>query len=275
MSPTWHGTEPPPELRKLDAPAWGRVLLKLPCLAVLVFGGLAVLLAIRLGERPLCGVRRPVTPHITVFVCRNALRILGLRLQIFGSISPDVGAVVSNHSSWLDIFALNALKRVYFVSKSEVADWPGIGWLARATGTVFIDRKRGRAAQQTALLRERLAAGHRLLFFPEGTSSDGQRVLPFKSTLFAAFFDLSLHDGFQVQPVSVHYSAPPRQDQRFFSWWGDMEFGSHFLQVLAYGAGGAVTVRYHAPVHKSQAKDRKALAAICETSVRRGFALPG
>ena len=95
--------------------------------------------------------------------------------------------VVANHASWLDIFALNAPQRIYFVSKDEVRDWPGIGWLARATGTVFIARKSREAGVQARLFETRMAAGHRLLFFPEGTSTDGRRVLPFKTTLFAAF----------------------------------------------------------------------------------------
>jgi lyso-ornithine lipid O-acyltransferase len=93
------------------------------------------------------------------------------------------GALVANHASWLDIFTLNACDRIYFVSKSEVAGWPGIGWLARATGTVFINRQGREAQMQKLLFEARLRAGHRLLFFPEGTSTDGQRVLDFKSTL--------------------------------------------------------------------------------------------
>jgi 1-acyl-sn-glycerol-3-phosphate acyltransferase len=85
---------------------------------------------------------------------------------------------VANHAGWLDIFTLNAVQRVYFVSKSEVAAWAGVGVLARVTGTVFIDRQARQAAEQARMLQDRLAAGHRLLFFPEGTSSDARRVHP-------------------------------------------------------------------------------------------------
>ena len=153
--------------------------------------------------------------------------------------------------------------------------WPGIGWLARATGTIFIERDRARAAEQTQIFRERLQAGHKLLFFPEGTSSDGTRVLPFKTTLFAAFFDPALRDALMVQPASVNYIAPPGEDPRFFGWWGDMDFGPHLVSILAHGAGGRVQVRYHVPFALKDMSDRKALAKACEEAVRAGFEAGG
>lgn len=182
---------------------WLRVFLRGTVLAVLVFGGLAILLLCRLIERPLFGMRRPVTPYITQFVCRTAFVILGITLRVSGTPMRGRGAVVANHSSWLDIFTLNASKRIYFVSKSEVARWPGIGWLARATGTVFIERNPARAKLQTELFQQRLLAGHKLLFFPEGTSTDGQQVLPFKTTLFQSFFADGLREQIAVQPLSL------------------------------------------------------------------------
>ncbi len=121
----------------------------------------------------------------------------------------EKGAVVANHSSWLDIFTLNASQRIYFVAKSEVSGWPGIGWLARATGTVFITRKGTEAKRQQDLFEARLRAGHQLLFFPEGTSTDALRVLPFKPTLFQAFFTHGLDRVLFIQPVTVVYHAPP------------------------------------------------------------------
>lgn len=256
---------------------WLRVVLRGFLLAGLVFGSLVLLLLVRLIERPLCGVKRPVTPFITQFVCRNAFRILGMGYAIRGSLMSQPGAVVANHASWLDIFALNARKRVYFVSKSEVANWPAIGWLARATGTVFIERNPARAREQTMVFQERLLVGHKLLFFPEGTSTDGLRVLPFKSTLFAAFFADNLHDRMWIQPVTVIYHAPRGESDRFYGWWGDMEFGEHLLKTLAARRQGSVELIYHTPLRVADMPDRKALAARCETAVRQGFAgpLPG
>ncbi len=221
---------------------WLRAVLRGAVLGLVLIVGLLVLLLIRFVEKPVHGVYRPWTPWITQAVCRAAFVILGLTHRTVGTRMAEPGAVVANHSSWLDIFALNARKRVYFVSKSEVAGWPGIGWLAKATGTVFIERVARAAHAQRDLFQERLLAGHKLLFFPEGTSSDGRRVLPFKSTLFEAFFAPELRGILWVQPVSVVYHAPPGADPRFYGWWGDMAMGPHLLQVLAAAPQGSVEV---------------------------------
>ncbi|SFR39087.1 lyso-ornithine lipid acyltransferase [Yoonia tamlensis] len=270
MAQAWSSDDSPPVL-PIGAAGWVRILLRAIPLALLVFGGLGVLLIVRLFEAVICGKARPVTPHITQRVCRLALVILGITYRSVGAPMDGGGAVVANHVSWLDIFALNARKRIYFVAKSEVAGWPGIGWLARATGTLFIKRARNEAVEQVSLLKTRLAFGHRLLFFPEGTSTDGFQVLPFKSTLFAAFFDHALRDELAVQPVTVIYRAPKGADPRFYGWWGDMEFGTHLLTTLAAKRQGGVTVVYHPPVQLSDFADRKALAKALETTVRAGL----
>ncbi len=260
-----------------DAPGplgWIRLLWRGGAMGLLVFGGLGVLLVVRTIERPLCGVRRPVTPSITVFVCRTALRILGLHYVRSGDPLRAGGAVVANHASWLDIFVLNAGKRIYFVSKSEVAGWPGIGWLARATGTVFIERTRTRAREQTSLIEERLLAGHRLLFFPEGTSTDGLRILPFKTTLFASFFSQNLRRRAVVQPVTVRYHAPVGADPRFYGWWGEMTFGGHLLRMLSAPRHGRVEVIYHRPLAAADFDSRKTLARACEAAIRSGYDRP-
>ncbi len=267
MSVPWDkGSHPDmPKLRILDL---ARIGLRAGALTVLVFGGLIILIVLRAIERTLFGQHRPLTPHITSFVCRNALRIIGIGFHISGTPMTGRGAVVANHSSWLDIFALNAAKRIYFVSKSEVASWPGIGWLARATGTVFIERNPARARLQTGIFRTRLLAGHKLLFFPEGTSTDGMQVLPFKTTLFEAFFAPELRDRIAVQPVAVIYRAPPGTDARFYGWWGSMAFGTHLLSMLAPARSGSVEVIYCAPLSVADFENRKSLAAACEAAVR-------
>jgi 1-acyl-sn-glycerol-3-phosphate acyltransferase len=193
-----------------------------------------------------------------------------MKFRSRGELMRHRGAVVANHSSWLDIFALNARKRIYFVSKAEVAKWPGIGWLARATGTVFIERNPKKAQEQKDVFEGRLKAGHKLLFFPEGTSTDGLRVLPFKSTLFAAFFGPELRDFMHVQPVSVIFHAPKGHPDRFYGWWGDMEFGPHLLKTLGARRQGSVEVIYHKPLKVSDFTSRKALAQVSENAVRAG-----
>ena len=120
--------------------------------------------------------RRPAARRTRRRVTRTRRRRRRRRIVVGGALLVGAGAMVANHSSWLDIFALNAAKRLYFVSKSEVAGWPVIGWLARATGTVFIKRKQRDAMRHIEVLRDRFLAGHTLLFFPEGTSTDGLRI---------------------------------------------------------------------------------------------------
>lgn len=270
MSDTWYSDDEPP-VQPLEFRDWIRVIRRGLPLAMLVFGCLLILLAVRLIEAPIWGQRRPITPFITQFVCRNAFRILGLRYDVIGSVMQGPGAVVSNHVSWLDIFSLNAAQRIYFVSKSEVAKWPGIGWLARATGTVFVKRDRKDATNQIGIFQNRLEAGHKLLFFPEGTSTDGIQVLPFKPTLFAAFFSENLRETMRIQPVTVKYQAPSGEDIRFYGWWGTMDFGPHLLSTLAAKRQGRVIVKFHDPVRVCVYDDRKQLSHALEDIVRDGL----
>lgn len=254
---------------------WGWVLITLRGLAMVAVlaVGLLVHLALRLFEWPFFGKARPITPWVTMLVCRLCLKILGLGLTIKGKPMARKGAIVANHSSWLDILTLNAGQRVYFVSKAEVANWPGIGWLAKATGTVFIARKGTEAKRQQEVFEERLLAGHNLLFFPEGTSTDAIRVLPFKSTLFQAFFSPALGRTLYIQPVTVIYYAPKGADRRFYGWWGDMEFGAHLLQVLSKARQGRVEVIYHPEVPVDAFTNRKDLALHCERVIRTSHLL--
>ncbi len=260
-----------PDVHRIDAMGWLRAGARALALIVVIFGGLILLLALRLLERPLYGLRRPWTPWITQAVCRLAFVILGMTHRVDGVQMRAEGAIVANHASWLDIFALNARKRIYFVSKSEVAGWPGIGWLAKATGTVFINRNPREARAQQQLFEARLLAGHKLLFFPEGTSTDGLRVLPFKTTLFAAFMAEPLRERLHVQPVTVIYRAPEGATARFYGWWGDMGFGPHLLKVLSARRQGSVTVTYHPPLRVADFESRKELARACEAAVRGGM----
>ena len=271
MAEPWTSDDLPPAT-SFGATDWLRIICRAVPLVIVLFGGLLVLLLIRLLERPLYGLRRPVTPFIVQYVSRGALFLLGLRFHTVGCPMRSGGAIVANHASWLDIFALNARKRIYFVAKSEVSGWAGIGFLARAAGTLFIRRDPRAAREHIALFKSRLAVGHRLLFFPEGTSTDGRRVLPFKPTLFAAFLDPALRDSIAIQPVSVVYHAPAGADPRFYGWWGDMEFAPHLLTILAAKRQGGVTVIYHPPVQAAAFTDRKVLAKRLENTVRSGLA---
>ena len=268
MSADWHPEiELPP---KMPGPVgWALALVRLLLLAIVIYGLMILLAVVRLLESPF--KTRKVSPFVVQFACKISLRVLGFSVTVHGRPMRHRGAIVSNHASWLDIFALNAAARVFFVSKAEVDKWPGIGMVARYTGTMFIERRASHAKIQKSQFEDRLMAGDRLLFFPEGTSSDSRRVLPFKSTLFAAFFTPHLIDTMWIQPVSLVYHAPNGEDPRFYGWWGEMEFGPHFISTLAALRTGAVEVVFHPEVRVGDFKDRKALAQHCEQATRRGL----
>lgn len=145
---------------------------------------------------------------------RFALRLLGVRVHVSGSIAAERPLlIVANHLSWLDITTLTAVAPVRFVSKDEVARWPVIGWLAKLQRSVFLDRADrstvgGKAGEVTAALR----AGDVVVIFPEGTTSDGNRVLPFKSGLLGAVRQAMETDPLHVQPLSIchtHWHGMP------------------------------------------------------------------
>ncbi len=265
---TWRADEdvPPPTPGPLG---WALAVLRgLAIVAILLFGVICLLL-LRALEFPFAGPRRPLTGPWVVWICRACLRVIGLHWRREGAPMQGPGAVVANHSSWLDIFVLNAAMPIFFVSKAEVAGWPGINILTWVTKTHFVRRDPALARQQAGEFAARVRAGHRLLFFPEGTSTDGRRVLPFKPTLFQGFLSPDLPEGLALQPVSAVYQAPAGRDPRFYGWWGDMALGPHLLVTLAQPRQGQVTVVLHPPVPVA-GHDRKQLARICEAAIRDG-----
>ncbi|TJZ78705.1 lysophospholipid acyltransferase family protein [Paracoccus hibiscisoli] len=274
MSPTWREAEPLPLPGPQGLRDWLRVIRRgVPAVLVLLLG-VALILPLRAVERLFHGPRRPWTgPHVQV-TCRLVLACIGLRWRREGRPMRGPGAVVANHSSWLDILTLNAALPVFFVSKAEVASWPGINILTRVTDTHFVARDPRLARAQAAQFAARIRAGHRLLFFPEGTSTDGRRVLPFKPTLFQGFLADDLPEGLAIQPVSAVYTAPPGADPRFYGWWADMDLWPHLLTVLAAKRHGDVAVRLHPPIPVA-GKDRKSLSAACYSAIETDFrALP-
>ena len=214
---------------------------------------------------------RQISPYIARIWARVNLEIIGLRLVCRGKLATKAQVFVANHSSWLDIWALQAVLPGYFVAKSEVRSWPLIGFLARLSGAEFIQRNRRHSAKHSNRLRERLELGHALCFFPEGTSTDGLRVLPFKSTLFAAVFEYGQHTNLQVQPVSVRYQADPSLPPHFYALWGGMSLFHHLISVLSHSRHGKLEIVLHKPVQAQNFIDRKELSLYCEHTVRNGL----
>jgi 1-acyl-sn-glycerol-3-phosphate acyltransferase len=204
-------------------------------------------------------------------------RLLGLRVQVIGSaaVSPAGRPVVfvSNHSSWLDVPVLGGRLDACFVSKDEVAGWPFISTIARLGRTVFVSRQRHATGRERDVLRNRLAAGDNLLLFPEGTTSDGSRVLPFRSAFFA------VAEGVEpplIQPVSVVYDRlgglpTGRASRPIFAWYGDMDLASHFWR-FAQQRGLRASILLHAPLDPSRFPSRKALSHAVWQTVADGAA---
>ena len=220
--------------------------------------------------------RRTLPRRYHRFVCQ----LFGVKIRVVGV--PLKGGVLmaANHTGWLDIPILSSVAPVSFVAKSEVGSWPFFGTLARLQRTIFIRREKTKAAEARDTIKKRLLEGDALVIFPEGTSSDGNRVLPFRSALLsAAEFTLNKDTAQRevhapVQPVSVAYVGlhgmpMGRETRPFFAWYGDMELVPHLWEALRTGPID-VTVEFHPPITIDEAGGRKSLAARCETVVRAG-----
>jgi 1-acyl-sn-glycerol-3-phosphate acyltransferase len=196
--------------------------------------------------------------------------LFGIHVHVIGEPVRGRGVLLlANHTSWLDIVIFSAVMPLSFVAKSEVADWPFFGHLAKLQRTIFVSRtKRSETGQARDLIRERLVKGEALVLFPEGTSSDGNAVLPFKSALLGA---VGGTDSVTVQPVSTAYTGihgipMGRENRPLFAWYGDMELVPHLWEALKAGPLDVV-VEFHPPL---VAADRKELAKQAEKLVREG-----
>ena len=213
---------------------------------------------------------------------RQVCRLLGVRLHIEGRIVEDAPVLlVSNHVSWLDIPVLSAVAPLSFVAKKEVGTWPFVSILARLQRSVLIDRTRRAAVGRTTNeMIERLKAGDAIVLFAEGTSSDGNRVLPFKTPLFAAAKPSSSNGGTDpgacVQTLAITYThlhGIPfgRAGRPLVGWYGDMEMASHAWELLKAGPLD-VKIRIGPPVPLENFADRKDLARHSEAEVRQAVA---
>lgn len=207
------------------------------------------------------------------FYHRNCCRILGLDVRQFGEPAADRPVLfAANHVSYADITVLGSLIPGSFIAKSEVAGWPFFGWLAKLQRSVFVDRQVRSTARQRDAIAERLAARDALILFPEGTSGNGNFVLPFKSALFSVVFNRDM--PITVQPVSVAYTRLDglpigRMLRPLFAWYGDMDLAPHVWRLIGLGRIEA-TVEFHPPVAIEQFRSRKALAEYCERQISSG-----
>jgi len=198
-------------------------------------------------------------------------RLMGIEVRTIGNQADAVNQrpviFVSNHSSWVDVPVLGGILNGCFVAKGDVARWPVIGIIARLGRTVFVSRSRASTGRERDAMRAKLLAGDRLILFPEGTSSDGSRVLPFRSSFFALAeprADEDCRDIPLIQPVSVVYDRlgglpAGRASRPIFAWYGDMDIVSHFARLTQH-IGLRATVLLHAPLDPVLFADRKSLS---------------
>lgn len=205
-----------------------------------------------------------------------ATRALGFRIEVEGEMARQRPLLlVANHLSWSDITVLGSVAEVSFVAKSEMANWPLFGLFARLQRSVFVERDRKRkAVDQTSELAGRLGGKVAMVLFAEGTTSDGNFLIPFKSTLFGAARAAVANGGGRVtvQPVAIVYTrqhgiALDRRDRSRVAWIGDMDLIPHLGATLR-DASVDVTVRFGEPIDFTEGSDRKAVAREVEARVR-------
>jgi 1-acyl-sn-glycerol-3-phosphate acyltransferase len=218
----------------------------------------------------------PLRRWIPCLYHRLILFVLGIHVSVRGKPAAERPLLfVSNHSSWIDILALSSITPLKFIAKSEVAGWPLFGLFAKLQRTVFVDRlKRHATAEVNREIAARLSEGDPVVLFGEGTSGDGNRVLPFRTALLGAIYRaLGEHGRAFLQPVSVSYTKlhgipMGRQHRAIAAWHGDISLVPHLARVFRIGAIDVV-VTFGAPVAVEASTDRKALAYSLEETVRR------
>ncbi len=203
-------------------------------------------------------------------------RLLGITIERVGRpVTSGHVAYVANHLSYLDIFVLGSLVRGSFVAKEEVRRWPLFGFLATLQRTVFVSRQRRDAARVADQLGATLADGRNLIVFPEGTSSSGERVLPFKSSAFSAIA-ATLDRGLQIQPVTLDVlrvdgrDLSSEADRNSYAYHGGAVLGPH-LWAFMRGRGATVRVKFHPVLEETADVGRKRLASLAEAAVASGL----
>jgi 1-acyl-sn-glycerol-3-phosphate acyltransferase len=221
---------------------------------------------------------------VPMFYHRVCCWLLDLRIEKRGTMSAVTPTLfVCNHTSYLDISVLGSIIPGSFIAKAEVADWPFFGFLAKLQRTVFVDRTRRTAVHhQRDQLGRRLDAGDNLILFPEGTSNDGNRTLPFRSALFGVAERNAEDEApaalpLRIQPISLAYvrlNGMPigRSLRPYLAWYGDMELLGHLWHVAGLGRI-TVAVEFHPPVTLAQFGSRKALSEHCQRVVAEGVAV--
>lgn len=226
------------------------------------------------------GIGHSVMQRLPRWWHRVMCRIIGLKVRVNGHLSPERPLLlVANHVSWKDILVLGSVADVVFIAKSEVRSWPVLGWLARLQRSVFVEREvRRKTGIQISDVSSRLISGEVVVLFAEGTTSDGNRVMPFNSSLFgaaSAALPFAPDGKVHIQPVSIAYTGihgmpMGRYHRPVAGWPGDVALGPHLLRVIRDGALD-VDVVFSDAVPFDATTNRKNTARLVEARVRDGL----
>lgn len=205
-------------------------------------------------------------------------RALGIRVEVIGAPRAGGGTVfVGNHVSHFDIVLLGSLLRARFIAKNDMEDWPGMRLVGELAQTLYISRRRRDAASVAATLAAQMRADHDMVLFAEGTTSSGERVAPFKSSLFSLLLGRPHDDpAWILQPFTLDLrsvdgralSAGGKRDG--YAFHGDMQAGTHVSRFLR-SSGAVVRVVFHPPIAIAAGVDRKTLAAQAHAMVAAGL----
>ena len=207
--------------------------------------------------------------------CRGIVRVMGFRCEVEGRI-PAGGAVVSNHLSYLDILLFSSVRPFVMVAKTEVRGWPLLGWLTAQAGTVYVQRGGGPKTYPgvNAAMAEAYRSGLPVLFFPEGTTTDGSGVLPFRRGLFHSV----LNNGVPLRTAALGYTLEDDAVNRGASvgedvcWWGEMGFASHIFRLLGL-RGLRAQMRFGGEI--VERADRFVLSETAQANVEEMYAEMG
>ena len=245
---------------------WLRVVFKTTTLCLLI------LLLVAMQVVVLALARRRAATGLLMLFYRLACAVLGLQVDVRGVPERALRTVfISNHLSHLDIPVIGSVLRACFVAKDDIRGWPVFGALARLQQTVFISRNPRRAGEISSMLGAALDAGRCLVLFPEGTTSDGSAVLPFKSSIFAMLVDAWLPD-MVLQPMTIELlevdgcAIVDGGDRDVYAYHRDMQMGPHLFAFMRL-SGARVRLTFHAILPRQDKQSRKTLAALAHASV--------
>ena len=222
-------------------------------------------------------ILKPLNLNYPVFLIRKLwsiliLRLFGLKLKVIGKQSYSSTIFVSNHISWTDILVIQSVLDIIFIAKSDVKKMPGLGFLASIANTVFIDRNPQKISKDSLILKKKIEKGELICFFPEGTSTDGLRVLKFKSGFFQLLFDRIYNQNKyikKVQPLSIYYKVHNKNlPKDFYGWWGSMSIISHITKILCLSSG-SVELKFHDSLDSEEFNDRKEIALAAENTIAK------